>query len=97
MTRVCHTVLWTLHDPARAGDFRAELLRCRALVPGLRRFDVGVRGAGLPASVDVALVAWFDDAAALAAYQDHPTHQAVSERIAPWRRERHILDFELEH
>ena len=94
---ICHTVLWMLHDPARATEFRAELLSCRDLVPGVRRFDVGIRASDLPASADVALVAWFDDTAALVAYQDHPIHRAISQRIAPWRRERHVLDFEMEH
>ncbi|MFM2066965.1 MAG: hypothetical protein RLZZ584_1874 [Pseudomonadota bacterium] len=92
---ICHTVLWRLHDPADAGRFRAELLSCRDLVPGLRRYDVGIRHDALPGNVDVALVAWFDDAAALQAYLDHPQHLAVSRRIGPLRSERHVLDFEL--
>ncbi len=92
---ICHTVLWCLKDPADAETFRAELLSCRALVDGLRRYDVGLRRDGMPGNVDVALVAWFDDAAALKAYLDHPQHQAVSQRIGPLRRERHVLDFEM--
>lgn len=92
---ICHTILWHLSDPAQAEAFRAELLSCRELVPGQRRYDVGLRSEALPATADVALIAWFDDAAALVAYQTHPQHQAVSRRIAPWRSERHVLDFEL--
>jgi hypothetical protein len=49
----------------------------------------------LPGNVDVALVAWFDDAQALNAYLDHPQHLAVSQRIGPLRSERHVLDFEM--
>jgi hypothetical protein len=92
---ICHTVLWRLHDPADAERFRAELLSCRALVPGLRRYDVGIKQEALPGTVDVALVAWFDDLPALNAYVHHPQHQAVSQRIGPLRRERHVLDFEV--
>jgi hypothetical protein len=92
---ICHNVLWRLKNPADAETFRAELLSCRALVPGLRRYDVGLRRDELPGNVDVALVAWFDDAQALNAYLDHPQHLAVSQRIGPLRSERHVLDFEM--
>ena len=92
---ICHSVLWRLHDPRDAAAFQAELLSCRAVVAGIRRYDVGRAQDDLPGNVDVALVAWFDDRAALEAYLQHPQHQAVSQRIGPLRRERHVLDFEI--
>jgi Stress responsive A/B Barrel Domain len=92
---ICHTVLWQLKSPQDAEAFRAELLTCRGLVPGLRRYDVGLRSDELAGNVDVALVAWFDDVRALNDYLQHPQHQAVSQRIAPLRSQRHVLDFEI--
>jgi hypothetical protein len=45
--------------------------------------------------VHVCLIATFDDAEALERYQAHPVHQAVSARIGPLRKARHLLDYEL--
>lgn len=88
-----HIVIWTLHDPADAPRFKAELDSCAALVPGMAQFEVATRQPGLEANADVVLLSTFADADALAAYQNHPHHQAVSRRIAPMRRERTVLDY----
>jgi quinol monooxygenase YgiN len=85
--------MWDLNDPADAAAFAAELRSCRDLVPGMREFEVGMRAEGLAASHDVVLVSSFDDASALAAYQDHPHHQAVSARLGKLRKSRAVLDF----
>ncbi len=91
-----HVVLWELHDPADAAAFCEALDTCRALVPGQRGWELARRGGTLPASVDVCLIASFDDAAALEAYQHHPVHQAVSAGLTPLRRARHVIDFEVD-
>ena len=88
-----HVVMWELHDPARAAEFRDALASCAGLVDGVHGYELAVKCDGLPASVDVCLVATFDDADALRRYQEHPTHQAVSARIAPLRKARHVLDY----
>lgn len=90
-----HVVMWTLHDPADAPRFRARLEACRGIVPGIVEFEVGTRSEGLAASVDVVLVSAFVDAAALQAYQQHPAHQAMSAEVAPWRKSRSVLDYEI--
>ncbi|HET9205419.1 MAG TPA: Dabb family protein [Burkholderiaceae bacterium] len=90
-----HVVMWELHDPANAESFRNALLPCAHLVEGQRGFEVALRSAKLPASAHVCLIATFDDADALKRYQEHPVHQAVSERIGPLRKARHLLDYEL--
>jgi len=90
-----HVVMWELHDPANAASFRNALLPCARLVEGQRGYEVAVRSGGLPASVHVCLVATFDDTEALRRYQQHPVHQAVTERIGPLRKTRHLLDYEL--
>jgi quinol monooxygenase YgiN len=90
-----HVVMWELHDPAHAESFRDALLPCAGLVEGMRGYEVAVRSAALPASVHVCLIATFDDADALQRYQQHPLHKAISERIGPLRKARHLLDYEL--
>jgi hypothetical protein len=94
-----HVVLWELHDPEQAALFAATLAECQALIgvlPGLRSFEIGRRGDGLAASADVCLVAGFDDAAALHAYEIDPLHRGVAARLGPLRRARHVLDFVVE-
>ena len=90
-----HVVMWELHDPAQAGAFRDALASCAGLVGGMRGYEVAVKGDALPASIDVCLIATFDDAQALRHYQEHPLHKSVSARIAPLRRQRHVLDYEV--
>lgn len=89
-----HVVMWRLLDEANATRFRDELASCAGLVPGMLSFSVGMRSPGLAASCDVCLVADFEDAAALEAYEAHPQHVRVSARIGPLRQVRHVLDFE---
>jgi quinol monooxygenase YgiN len=88
-----HLVMWTLRNPADAARFKAELDSCIDLVPGMLQFHVALRQDGLEANVDVLLDATFADAAALAAYQHHSHHQAVSARIGPLRNTRHVMDY----
>lgn len=88
-----HVVMWSLKDPADAPTFKAALDRCADLVPGTLAFEVGIRDDGLEASCDVVLVSRFTDAAALAAYQEHPVHQEVAAQLGELRSERHVLDF----
>lgn len=89
-----HIVLWTLKDPAEAPRFKAMLDTCASLVPGMQAFEVAIRTSTLEANVDVALVSAFADEAALLAYQNHPTHQAVAAQLGAMRSERRVLDFE---
>ena len=90
-----HLVMWTLKDPGQAGAFKAELDSCARLVPGMLQFHVVARQDGLEANVDILLDSTFTDAAALAAYQSHPHHQAVSARLGPMRQTRHVMDYSL--
>jgi hypothetical protein len=90
-----HVVMWELHDAANAASFRDALLSCADLVDGQRGYEVAVRHSTLPASAHVCLIATFDDADALKRYQEHPVHKAVSERIGPLRKARHLLDYEV--
>ncbi len=89
-----HIVMWKLKDPADAARFKEQLDRCRGLVPGMRDFEAAVRTPGLEANCDVVLNSSFDDAAALAAYLEHPLHVEVSGVLGTLRESRHVLDYE---
>lgn len=89
-----HVVMWSLKDPADAPAFKAALDRCADLVPGTLAFEVGIRADDLEATCDVVLVSRFADAAALAAYQEHPVHREVAAQLGQLRAARHVLDFE---
>ena len=93
---VRHIVMWSLHDPADAPRFKAELDSCRGLVPGMLRFEVAIGPApgGLEASADVLLDSTFASAEALLAYQTHPHHKAVGARIGPLRKTRSVFDYQ---
>ena len=53
----------------------------------------GLRGEGLEANVDVALLSAFESAEALDAYQNHPHHKEVSAQLGPLRELRSVLDY----
>jgi quinol monooxygenase YgiN len=88
-----HIVMWKLKDAADAPRFKELLDSCRALVPGMHEFEVGIRKDGLEANVDVVLVSTFADSASLDAYQNHPHHKAVSAQLGPLRDTRSVLDY----
>ena len=90
-----HVVMWKLKDPALAAHFKARLDSCGDLTEGILAYDVGIRTPGLEANVDVVLVSAFSNAAALAAYQNHPHHKAVSGELGQLRESRHVLDVEM--
>jgi quinol monooxygenase YgiN len=89
-----HVVMWKLKNPADAAEFKERLDACRGLVPGTVEFEVGIRSDACEANVDVVLISTFADAAALAAYQNHPQHKAVSAVLGTLRESRTVLDFE---
>ena len=91
-----HIVMWKLHNPRDAPHFKAQLDTCLNLVPGMQTFEVAIRTPALEANCDVVLYSKFTDAAALAAYQNHPHHQQISAGLSPLSIKRNVLDHDLE-
>lgn len=95
-----HVVAWRLatDDPAeraaQAARITAELRALDGVVPSIRAISVGpdVVGGG---NWDVALVADFEDEAALEAYVQHPAHQGVVAYVRSVVAERVAVDFAL--
>jgi quinol monooxygenase YgiN len=90
-----HIVMWKLKNPADAPHFKAQLDTCIDLVPGMHKFEVAIRTPALDANCDVVLYSEFEDAAALAAYQNHPHHQQISIGLGALRDTRSVLDYEI--
>ncbi|XVJ70086.1 MAG: Dabb family protein [Rhizobacter sp.] len=88
-----HVVIWTLHKPQDASQFKELLDSCAQLVPGTLSFDVGIRSAGLEANADVVLVSAFASREALDAYLHHPHHKEVSAQLGPMRLQRAVVDY----
>jgi quinol monooxygenase YgiN len=95
-----HIVMWKLKDHAEGNDRAANALEmkrrldaCASIVPGILAFEVQVAQPGLEATSDVVLYSAFEDAAALAAYAAHPTHQALVPFFKAVREGRECMDY----
>jgi len=93
-----HVVMWRFKPgvdrEAAFASVKRELEALRGQIPGLLRLEVG-RDLGLDAKpCDIVLDADFTDAAALAAYQDHPLHQACKGTVSAVCSDRQAIDFQ---
>ncbi len=95
-----HIVMWTLKDEAEGADratnvqrARELLLGCAAITPGILQFSLGTATPGMDCTADLVLDSSFTDAAALAAYQNHPTHVAIKPFMKAVVQSRHCMDF----
>ncbi|MEY4978706.1 MAG: hypothetical protein RLZZ352_976 [Pseudomonadota bacterium] len=95
-----HIVIWKLKDHAEGADratnirkAQALLQGCAHLVPGVLRFEVGAAQPGLECTYDLVLNSSFTDAAALAAYQNHPDHVAIKPFMKAVVEARQCMDY----
>lgn len=101
MKPIVHIVMWRLtgdspqarHEQALQVVREFEALRGR--IPGLVQLEAGT---GLPGDAeghDVAVYTVFESIDALQAYNAHPAHLRIREMVAPMRKSRNHIDFEL--
>lgn len=95
-----HIVMWTLHAHAlgcdkatNAAKAQRLLLKCARTMPGVRHIEVATAQAGMECTSDLLLNMVFDDAQALAAYQNHPDHLALKPFMNAVVFERRCMDF----
>ena len=95
-----HIVMWKFKDQAEGADKATNLAKAKALLeacaqlsPGTHRFEVATAQPGLEATYDLILNSQFTDAAALAAYADHPQHVALKPILGAMRLERQCMDY----
>ncbi len=80
---------------AQAAEAGRRLEALVGVVPTLRAMSAGANALDLPGNWDLALVADFDDAAGLDAYQVHPAHEEVAAFIGGIRSDRVAVDLEV--
>jgi len=80
---------------AQAAEAGRRLEALVGVVPTLRAMRAGANALDLPGNWDLALVADFDDAAGLDAYQVHPAHEEVAAFIGGIRSDRVAVDLEV--
>lgn len=97
-----HIVMWQLKDQAEGADkatnaakLKSLLETCAGIVPGMGAFEVALAQPGLEATYDVVLYSEFESAAALDAYQNHPTHVALKPFVGAVRLARQCMDYEV--
>jgi len=97
-----HIVMWKLKEQAEGADratnareMKRRLDECAHIVPGILTFEVTLAQPDLEATYDVVLYSEFSDREALAAYVQHPTHQAVVPFIGAIREARQCMDYQV--
>ena len=95
-----HIVMWKFKEHAEGADKATNLRKAKALLdacaklsPGTLRFEVATAQPGLEATYDLILYSEFADAAALAAYAEHPQHVALKPFLGAVREERQCMDY----
>ena len=97
-----HIVMWSFLDSAEGADkahniqqAQALLQACADIVPGIRTFELGTAAPGMDCTNDLVLHMLVDDAQVLAAYQNHPQHQALKPFMKSVVKERRCMDFHI--
>ena len=79
-----HVVFFVLHDTADIPDVVSRLQDMQGQIPELLALEAGADDPPSPRSAHLCLITRFADPAGLAAYQEHPVHQA----FLSWARPR---------
>jgi hypothetical protein len=97
---VKHIVMWQFKDEAE-GKSKAE--NCRyikeqleslpAVIPFIRKLEVGINEYTTPMSSDMVLVTEFDSKDDLDLYAVHPEHVKVSDFVSKVRLSRSVVDY----
>ena len=96
-----HIVTFTLADPSaaaraeQAAFVASQLTSLVGVVPEIISLQVVTDVALTPGNAHVALIADYEDQAALDRYQAHPDHVRVSASIKPFFAGRAAIDFEV--
>ena len=94
-----HIVMWKVRgDTAEQKREAALSMKSRfeslvALIPGLRRIEVGMDVSGVDYACDVVLYTEFDDQQSLDAYASHPEHLRVRKELGDMRTARYQVDY----
>ena len=94
-----HIVIWKVIGATDA-EKAAQLMEIRDLleslpgqVPYVKNLRVGINVVKSPHAADVVLYTEFNDLEALQAYQQHPAHLEIAEKVGALVGERRAVDF----
>lgn len=96
-----HVVSWKLAaddretKTAQTAEIRRRLDCLVPIIPEIRQLTLGADTAETAGNWDLVLVADYDDAQGLAAYQTHPEHQKVAAFIRSVISDRTCVDYQL--
>jgi quinol monooxygenase YgiN len=97
-----HIVMWNVSGESPDEKGRSAMLvkqkfeQLRGKIPGLLHLEVGIDVSGISYACDVVLYSEFVDAAALAAYAQHPAHLDIRDQLDGIRIARHQVDYPAE-
>ncbi|MBF0544039.1 MAG: Dabb family protein [Candidatus Riflebacteria bacterium] len=97
-----HIVFWKFKKDANGDssekntkEAKRRLATLPALIPQIRKYELGIAQNTGPAAMDLSLISEFDDRQALDSYINHPDHKKVSEFISTIREARAVVDYEI--
>ena len=97
-----HVVMWRFADMAEGKTrqqnmeyIRERLMALPAIIPQIKRMEIGFDIGRTPMSYDMMLLTEFDSMDALAVYKDHPDHVAVSKYVGKVSIARVVADCEI--
>ena len=97
-----HIVMWRLNEEAggatkedNARALKARLEALPAVIPEIRRLEVGLNVKDSERAMDVVLYSEFDSLETLAAYSGHPAHHEVVAFVRELVSETRVVDYEV--
>ncbi len=94
-----HVVMWRFADEAEGKTkqenmeyIRERLYALPAIIPEIRRMEIGFDISHTEMSYDMMLITEFDSEEALKYYKNHPEHVKVSKYVAKVRVARTVVD-----
>ncbi len=95
-----HIVFWKIKEFAENAGKQENMNKIKtmlealpALIPEIKKLEVGFGCVPNPDAYDVALYSEFDDVAALQTYQKNPDHLKVGEFIGKVKESRAVVDY----
>jgi heme-degrading monooxygenase HmoA len=94
--------MWDVAGTRGSPEHKANLIKLKQAfddlalhggVPGLLKLEVGLDFSAVNYACDVVLLSEFENADALAGYQQHPAHAEAKQRIGDIRIARHQVDY----
>lgn len=91
-----HVVIWKLKDKKDGPMLKEAIDALEGKIPGLVSIEGGLDVNGSEAAGDLILISVHDDKEALDAYQIHPVHLELKDKIVPCVSSRTVVDYHID-